>query len=321
MFSIVLPVFDPYDRFAAAAALAPALESVLALAGDWELILVNNNPLGTHPRARDALRSFARSWPDRVKLAEPDRNAGTAGGFNIGANLARAGSPYLVFMSQDAELVDNKTLAKSDEALRRAPRVAIAHPRSVFEDVRPFNASRRVGLREFYRRAAASGSDLSRVDIDRIRRALAGRTGLTVGFRSFPLTFAILRRSAIEDVGSFDERFGMGCHENDDLAFRALRKGWAIARLEGVVVNHRRLTFRGLAASTAPGDDEMPHSDALRESTRWWKEKWGKPYQRLYVEWRYGRWLSTAMIPYFVARRLAGAARRRLLVRGFRSAP
>jgi GT2 family glycosyltransferase len=303
----VVPIYDPRDRFVPSGALQQGLESVFRLEGNFELILVNNNRLEETPRLTGFLRSFAARRAERVRLVEPDRNAGTAGGFNAGFRIASPERPYLVFMSQDAELVDHSMLPKIEEDLRRRPRIGVAHPMSVFEDVDSFNVSRRFSVRRFYRRARVSDGhgDLGPDEIHSVLSDLARRSGVATALRSFPLTFAILRRSALEEVGTFDERFGLGCHENDDLAFRMVRSGRWIGRLDRVFVNHRRVLFRRLSTADSPDADEVPHADALRESTRRWKEKWGRPYAEVYTEWRFGRGIMALMRPYFWLRRLA----------------
>ena len=137
--------------------------------------------------------------------------------------------------------------------------------------------------------------------------------GVTTDFRSFPLTFAVLRRSALDEVGIFDERFTTVCHENDDLGFRMLRQGWKIGRLERVFVNHRRTLFRSLSAAAPLDASAVPHAEALRHSSHRWNEKWGKPYGEAYFEWRYGRRAMALMRPYFWLRRLASVCRRALI--------
>lgn len=317
----MVPIYDPRDRFVLSGALQQGLESVFCLEGDFELILVNNNRLEETPRLTGFLRSFAAKHPGRVRFAEPDRNAGTAGGFNAGFRIASPERPYLVFMSQDAEIVDYSMLAKIEEDLRSHPRIGIAHPMSVFEDVDGFNVYRQFSVRRFYRRASVPGGrgDLGPDEIRTVLCDLSRRSGVATAFRSFPLTFAILRRSALEEVGTFDERFGLGCHENDDLAFRMVRRGWWIGRLDRVFVNHRRVLFRRLSTAGSPDASEVPHADALRESTRRWKEKWGRPYSEAYTEWRFGRGIMALIRPYFLLRRLAFVFWRGLVERRLRS--
>lgn len=316
MFSIITPIFDPLDRFVTAGALQRSLENVFALEGHLELILVNNNDVKSCPQVTRYLRSLASLRSETVKIIEPNKNLGTARGFNAGLSLAKPDSQYFVFMSQDTDIVDLKILTKIHQILRSHPTVGIAHPVSVYEDSMEYNYSRHYNRNAFIRmigrQSSAECAEISQAKLNHILESVSHRKGVTAPLRSFPLTFAIIKREVIEDIGSFDEGVEMGCHENNDLTYRALLAGYMVARLNGVFVNHRRLYFRSLVVSGAGERNTLPHTEALKQSTAWWNKKWGRPYVELYTRWRRGPYLFTLMWPYFRLRRLGGLLKRAL---------
>lgn len=300
MFSIVMPVYDPFDRFVPTGALQYAVERVAALEGDFELIIVNNNPIERSPH----LCGYLRTLPPRIKIVEAGKNLGTSGGFNAGLSKADSTSAYVVFMSADAELVDKGMLKRIEFALSEAPKIGIAHPVSVFEDNGEYNFSSeyQTGV-HFQRLLANEKAELTGDKLRDVAQAVLSRSGILHPVSSFPLTFAVIRREIINSVGTFDEGVELVCHENNDLAYRTLRAGFGVGRLNGVFVNHRRALFSRL---TRPDVDKpaMPHVAGLRQSTEWWNKKWGRPYDELYFEWRHGRFLLGLAKPYFMSKRM-----------------
>ncbi len=315
LFSIIVPIFDPFDRSVALGAVQRTLSRALRLNGSFELVVVNNNPIRACPHLTEWLRLARDSFAGIARLVETDENLGTAGGFNAGLRVANSESSYVVFMSQDCDIVDQGTLQRAELVLEEDPRIGIGHPYSVYEDAKAFNVSRKYNLSAF-RRSVRCGTPISSADIpdyevQQILKVVARRRSATPT-RSFPLTFAVLRRELLERVGSFDEGVQIGCSENDDLAYRARLGGFEVSRLDGVFVNHRRLLFRHICVGGTPLAAAAPHQDALEQSGEWWRRKWGRPYVELYAQLRLGPTLFGALAPYFVLRRFAGRIRRGL---------
>jgi GT2 family glycosyltransferase len=307
-FSVIVPVFDPLDRFVAAGAIQRTFSRLLGLHGHFELIVVNNNPTDACPRVRDYLRCLAITHRDLVAVIEPGVNLGTARGFNTALQVADPDSEYVVFCSTDADIVDPHMLPKIHAIMQEHRSIGIAHPLSVFEDFEAFNASRRYGRRVIYRLMRhghpSESGDLSALEIRRILGRVSTKNGFDAPHRTTPLTFAVIRRQLIAEIGAFDEGVKQGCCENDDLSYRALVAGYTVARLRGLFVNHRRLLFHHLGVIGTPGSRRLPHSAALAQSLTWWKQKWGRPYIEMYAEWRLGRFLFALVAPYFRLRRV-----------------
>ncbi len=316
MFSIIVPVLDPFDRLVSAGAIQGALSKALALDGDFDVIIVNNNPTVLCPQLTRYLRSLTETNPDKIKIVEPNINIGTARGFNAGLRVANSSTPYLVFMSSDADIVDTLMLRKIQEIMDSNPRVGIAHPISVYEDLDIFNFSSKYGSKRLYRmirdRYSVDSAEISHAEMEQILKKVSLCHGIKTPVPMTPLTFAIYRREMIDRIGSFDEGVELGCHETDDLGYRALLQGYGIARLNTVFVNHRRLYIRNLVVAGTPESERLPHAEALRQSTLWWNNKWGRPYVELYARWRWGRSLFAVMLPYFWLRRFGLSLKRAL---------
>ena len=311
MFSIIVPVFDPFDRFVSFGAIKRTLGKVFTLEGNYELIVVNNNPIGISPHLTQYLIALVNSHPEKMKIVEPNTNLGTAQGFNAGLRVAQSDSQYLVFMSSDTDIVDKEMLKKIQQALESNPRVGIAHPFSVYEDSNEYNFSSKYNHKAFVQmiqqKLSSESAEIPDNEIQRILKDVSVREGIKAPLPTMPLTFAVITRKLIEHIGSFDEGVQMGCHENNDLSYRALLSGYTVARLNNVFVNHLRLLFHNLGASGAQqcyASYAMPHLEPLKQSTVWWNKKWGKPYIELYTRWRWGLFVYIIMLPYFWLRRL-----------------
>ncbi len=314
-FSIILPLLDPFDRFVAAGAVQRIIGQTLALEGDPELIVVSNNCTAACPRLTGYLRSLQTSHPHRIKLVEAEKNLGTARGFNAGLQAADPGSAYLVFMSADADIVDPSMLTKIGAAMDSHPSLGIAHPVSVYEDAGKFNFSRKYNARAFYRlirRHAGESAEIPPEERQRILAAISTRRGIKAPFAGTPLTFAVYRHAMIKEIGPFDEGVEYGCYETYDLGMRALMKGYQVARLNGVFINHRRLAIRNLVLQGTPEIDALPHRAVIRQSEQWWLEKWGRPPGELFAKWKWGPVMFSLLQPYFRLRHCGGLLKRAL---------
>ena len=78
----------------------------------------------------------------------------------------------------------------------------------------------------------------------------------------------LIRRAVIEAIGLLDERFGVGCFEDDDYCLRAIAAGWRAVIAQDAFVHH----FGG---RTFVGSG-LDHAAILRENERRFREKWGR---------------------------------------------
>lgn len=86
----------------------------------------------------------------------------------------------------------------------------------------------------------------------------------------------LLKREALQDVGLFDEAFGMGYGEESDWCMRATQKGWSVVGAEDVFVYHRgKVTFKDFKDETfRDGNYQL------------FMKRWGDDYRRAMARYR-----------------------------------
>jgi GT2 family glycosyltransferase/Tfp pilus assembly protein PilF len=202
------------------------LESVLRWTRPpYELILVDN---GSTDGTLEYLRTI-EGPPVRVQVIRNESNLGYSAGCNQA--LARSSGRYLVFLNNDT-IVTEGWLDRLIAWALHEPRVglvgpvtnAATEPQQVSADYADL-----AGLPEFAaRRRQEKAGHASRVD---------RLTGFCL----------LVRREVFEQVGNFDEQFGLGFFDDDDLCVRAREAGFHLLVAEDVFVHHfGNRTFRGL---------------------------------------------------------------------------
>ncbi len=194
-----------------------------------------------------------------VRLLSPGRNLGYGGACNLAAREAAA-ADFLLFLNNDVELEPGAVEALS-AAIRGDPRVAAAGPRILDASGRP--------VRSIYRAPSPRRVLLESLLFPRLFPGLPFFHGHHTAFTSHrrardveTLSGAavLVRRSAFERVGGFDEAFFFYAEESD--LFARLRKaGWRV-RFEP---SARMVHWGGVASAGVPRDelDRRLH-DALR---------------------------------------------------------
>jgi GT2 family glycosyltransferase len=170
-----------------------------------------------------------------VRLIRAPRN----GGFSYGCNLGSAGAtaPYLLFLNPDARL-DASALEALLDVLRDDPGTALAAPRILDDDGSLSWSLRRFPrLRSTYAQAlflhrvwpqAAWTDELIRDEAAYERPAPAEWVSGAC---------MLVRRSAYEAIGGFDERFFLYC-EDTDLCLRLWESGHAVRFEPRAEVHH-----------------------------------------------------------------------------------
>jgi hypothetical protein len=195
----------------------PWIERCLASVAGSQTIVVDN---GSSDGTPDAVRE---RFP-RVRVIE-ERNRGLAAGWNRG--IAETDAEHVLVLNADAWLVED-ALARLVDAADRHPRAAAVGPRllnpdgSLQRSVRGFPTTWRLATEYLYLRKLAPGS-----------RALNAFYG--AGFdheseRAVDWVMGacfLLRRSAYDEVGPFDERYFLFSEEVDWMR-RATDAGWNV---------------------------------------------------------------------------------------------
>ncbi len=170
-----------------------------------------------------------------VDVVRAPRNGGFSYGCNLGA--ARGCAPYLLFLNPDARLT-GAALERLAAVLRDDPAAGLAAPRILDDDGSlAFSQRRFPRLRSTYSQAlflhrfapcSAWADELVR---DPVAYERPGRPEWVSG------ACMLVRRSAYEAIGGFDERFFLYC-EDTDLCLRLGQAGYAVRFEPAAEVHH-----------------------------------------------------------------------------------
>ena len=246
-----------------------AVRSILA-DGAAPVIVVENGAPGSTDAALSGV--LAASPPFPVRIVRPGRNVGYGGGVNRGlAALASEPSPpeWVLVSNADLELHPG-ALPALRAVLESHPAWAIAGPR-IFDDTGEIYPS----VRAFPSFTDAAGHALLaqfKPDNPFTRRYNPGTPEGDVVIRADWVSGScfMARRSALEELGGFDEAYFMYL-EDTDLCWRAQHAGWGVGFAGTAAVTHvqgvstARHPYRMLAAH---------HRSALRftvRTTRGWR--------------------------------------------------
>jgi len=316
MFSVILVITDHQDIFVSSGLIQQTVNSIFRLHGDYELILVNNYPSNLSPQITHYIRNIV-NLEHKTKVIETNKNLGSSGGFNRGVSAASSESKFVVFVSEDAEIVDSETLLKMQRAFEKNPSLGLLHPVSIFEDQDDFNfspyywsgeMSRRLSLLKS-RRRTLSELDISQQELSYIIKKVNRRSlSVNAPLLGPPLTFLVIRREVFNKVNGFDEKLFF-CYEHVDFNVRALLAGYQGGRLNNCFVNHRRLFSRAIRLHGKP--IEGISNERLLKTREHWNKKWGKKLPiKVYYEIRYGKLLDVLHPFLFIISRARGLFQR-----------
>ncbi len=225
------------------------LESILAhTVQSFRIILVDN---ASDAATREYLREFARAHPENTLLIRHEKNYGFVKGANIGMRASRA--PYVCLLNNDTRVADG-WLEGIIGVLERFPEVGIVNPSSntLGQKLSSYEEEDLVRM----------GQTVKSQGVQYERRAVA---------HGFCMT---MRKSLIDEIGMFDERFGRGFFEDLDFSLRAKTKGYTIARALSSYVYHREhASFKLLRR--ARNDFDI--------NKRLFETRWGRLYRHLMI--------------------------------------
>jgi GT2 family glycosyltransferase len=184
----------------------------------WELIAVDN---GSTDGTATYLAGVQDASAVRVEVITNPANRGFPAACNQGIKAARG--DYIVLLNNDVVITDAwldqlVALAKSDAAIgMTGPMSNYASPPQLVEQV-PYT-----NMAEMHRFAS------------RWRTEHRGQWLTTSKLSGFCL---LIKRRVLEAVGGFDERFGIGFFDDDDLAMRVTQAGFTLAVAHDLFVHH-----------------------------------------------------------------------------------
>lgn len=232
------------------------IESILqATDYPFELVLVDN---GSTDGTIEYLHRLQAEQPN-VQVIYNSSNRGFAAGNNQGAQVARG--KYLLFLNNDV-VVSSGWLGNLVTALERHPRIGAVGP-----------MTNKISGRQAYSHIPYAEEDLNGFHTFARQVSQAANNKVTPRYRL--AGFALLMPKALfTELGGFDESFGTGNFEDDDLCLRIRTKGYRLFVHEGVYIHHYgSQTFKG---------NGIDYVGSIRERQQLFLQKWPKvDYQRL----------------------------------------
>lgn len=270
--------------------LQECLERLRAVAGErrtqdgsLEIILVDN---ASTDGSTEAVREFQERGSDPappVRLIPLERNVG----FGAGCNTAvrHAAGRYLLLLNPDA-WIDGPSLLLLEEALDADSRLGAAAPALHYPDGPPqFVWAPRVGVpgeavQRFRNRFEGASWN---------HRLLPKLLNPFLGPGWFSAACLLVRRSAFEGVGGFDEGFFL-YFEDAELGLRLARKGWRQRQVEGARAWHARgvTTARRGTRLLSPEVERFYRASQLRYYDLH-RPRWERSYLRRRLRRKFGR--------------------------------
>jgi GT2 family glycosyltransferase len=210
---------------------------------DYELIVVDNGSTdGTVERLREQAD---------VKLICNSTNLGFPKGCNQG--LAAASGDNVLFLNNDT-VVTKHWLTNLLRALHEEKQVGMVGPVSNYSSG--------------HQQIAVTYTNLD--DLDAFAASYcAAHAGLAVPVPRLIGFCLLVKRSLLDEIGGFDERFGMGNYEDDDLCLRALQAGYTLRIVHDSFVHHH-------GHATMKSMTDFNFAELLAENRAKAEEKWGQ---------------------------------------------
>ncbi|MCY3590302.1 MAG: glycosyltransferase family 2 protein [Acidobacteria bacterium] len=201
--------------------------------GGLEIVLVDNASTDGSTEAVRQLQEQVPESPSPVRLIALERNVGFGAGCNRGAR--HAAGRYLLLLNPDA-WIDGPSLRLLEEALDADSRLGVAAPALHYRDGSPqFGWAPPVGVlgeavQRFRNRF--EGATWNHRLLPRFLKPL-------VGSGWFSAACLLVRRSAFEGIGGFDESFFL-YFEDADLGLRLDQEDWRQRQVQGARAWHLR---------------------------------------------------------------------------------
>jgi len=208
-----------------AAVISDCVSSVLASDLQMKVCVVDNGSTDGTPEL------VARSFPD-VELIQTGENLGYAGGNNVGiAELLRRGIEYVFVLNPDA-VVEPATVGRLLARADADHDLAAVSPVITYRDSdRIWYGGSEIDWRTGETKHSWEGRELGSVPVAEFTQRFCGCA-------------ALLRSSALERVGLFDERFFL-YFEDTELSVRLQKAGFKIGVESSAVCRHANSTSTG----------------------------------------------------------------------------
>ncbi|MFD0717399.1 glycosyltransferase family 2 protein [Paenibacillus sp. GCM10027626] len=224
------------------------LQSIREHTQDYELIVIDNG-------STDGTVDYLNAQPDVIVHVNHE-NLGFAKGCNQGIELAKGET--ILFLNNDT-IVTEHWLENMLTVLYENERVGMVGP------VTNYTSG--------HQQIPVTYSDLSGLD-SFARRHCEENAGCYTDVRRLVGFCLLVKRSVLDEIGCFDEVFGLGNFEDDDLCLRALRSGYLLRVVYDSYIHHIGHATMNHLQGTNLGI-------LLQQNRHRASEKWGKDIHQL----------------------------------------
>lgn len=237
MTSIIILTYNHLEDYT-----IPCIESIRRTCDDYEIIVVDN-------ASTDGTVEWLRQQKD-IKLIANSENAGFAKGCNQGAKLAIGDD--ILFLNNDTIMCENslKNLVHGLWANKKVKVAAVSAYQNADFGWRDKERIKKISKEEW----VAFGNIYNNCP----------NTGIVI--TKFIMAFAMLIKKYVwDEMGGFDERFGLGNYEDDDFCKRLLLAGHKFGIVSHAFIYHK---WHG-------SWEKEQLSELLKTNKKIFNDKWG----------------------------------------------
>jgi len=176
----------------------------------WDLIVIDNGSTDNTPQF---LKGFQKTH-ENCQIILNSRNLGFAKGNNQG--IKKAKGQYIVFLNNDVFVTAN-WLTELLNCIHSSPNIGIVGTKLLY----PHN-------RKIQHAGIVFSLRGKPFHIFRNQKSTNIRVNIQKSYNAVTAACMLVKRSLIEELGGFDERFRIGNYEDVDLCLRARLKGYKI---------------------------------------------------------------------------------------------
>lgn len=210
---------------------------------NYEMIVVDN-------ASTDGTPTYLLEQEDIKVILNPE-NYGYAKGNNLGAKAADG--DVIIFMNNDVVVTPN-WLEPLIDLLYSDEKIGMVGPVTN-------NISGVQQIPVEYNQATLEGLELFANENQTKNSGCSKKVLRLVGY------LLVCRRSLIDEIGAFDERFGLGNFEDDDICLRALTKGYSLhIAFDSFVHHYGSVSFR---------NSDIDYMQLMRNNQQIITDKWG----------------------------------------------
>lgn len=217
---------------------------------NFRIIVVFN---GNHQDFASAQELFG----DKVHLwLKPHRNLGFGKSMNMGIKLAE--TEYVTLANDDVEVIYPTWWEEVEKLFADNPKMGGFNPHSFINKRHTGDRAIQYEVKEEY----------TPEDIEAMKRVFHNErwySGLICTF------FTICKKAMFDQIGLFDESFGLGSGEDYDLCVRATKAGFMLAGGSAVMVKH----WWGATKDNLPTDMNMSNYALIIGGNQHMERKWG----------------------------------------------